>query len=211
MSDATASSGPDHELASAWTTRSIRASRAIGAMFFTIFGGAWLGLAARARYDEPLTAYVVIAIVTLILTGFAYARYRRYAVPATTHNESPDERRRSRNFHIINAAQWVLILVVGNLLVNLGLPDWVIPAAMLVVGLHFVPLAIVFRNPPHFVTGIALMTIAAVYPFVADGGAKSPVGCLGAGLVLWLSALWAVTAHPAIERAAIDQDARPAV
>jgi hypothetical protein len=102
--------------------------------------------------------------------------------------------RRSRNFHIVNAGHWLLILIVGNVLANLGYGDWVIPAAIFIVGLHFLPLARNFDNPPHHVTGAALMLLAVVYPLVAAGGPRNTIGCLGAGLVLWASAACALRA-----------------
>ena len=63
---------------------------------------------------------------------------------------------------------------------------------MFIIGLHFLPLARLFRNPPHYVTGSALILLATTYPFVASGGPSSPAGALVAGLILWASALWAV-------------------
>ncbi|WP_440964058.1 hypothetical protein ACL58G_29755 [Massilia sp. GER05] len=35
---------------------------------------------------------------------------------------------------------------------------------------------------------------AALYPRLASGGPAAPVGFLGAGLILWLSAAWALRA-----------------
>ena len=66
--------------------------------------------------------------------------------------------------------------------------------AISVVGLHFVPLAYVFRYPPHYVLAAALVGYAAAYPQVAAGGPADPVGFLGAGLLLWGSALWSLRA-----------------
>ena len=55
-----------------------RAGRAMGALFFSIFGGVWLGgWALRSGASVPTD--IVIAVLTLALTGLAYATYRRYA------------------------------------------------------------------------------------------------------------------------------------
>jgi hypothetical protein len=53
-------------------------------------------------------------------------------------------------------------------LAKVGLGSWVIPTVIL---------------------------LALIYPFMAAGGPAEPVGCLGAGLILWLSALLALTRH----------------
>jgi hypothetical protein len=103
--------------------------------------------------------------------------------------ETPVQQRRQRWFHIVNAGQWVMILIVGNVLANLGLGSWVIPAVILIVGLHFLPLAWLFSNTVLYATAAAFIALAGVYPFVASGGPADPVGCLGAGLILWFSAV----------------------
>ena len=126
------------------------------------------------------------------LLGFIYRRYCQHRAALKQEPASAAEQRRDRWFHVINAGQWIVILVVGNVLANIGLSAWVIPAAMFIIGLHLLPMARLLCNPPHYVTGGLLMLIAVTYPFSAPSGASSPIGALGAGAVLWASALWAV-------------------
>jgi magnesium-transporting ATPase (P-type) len=180
------------------STASSRANRAIGAMFYGAFGGAWLGLwSYRSTGEWQLHLLALIVIATAGILFLAYSRYRKNAPALQGQTETPEKQKADRMFHIINVGQWVLILIVGNVLSNIGLGEWVLAAAIFIVGLHFLPLASLFHNPPHYVTGVALMLVAVIYPFVAPSGAASPAGCLCAGLILWASALWAVTATPA--------------
>jgi hypothetical protein len=88
--------------------------------------------------------------------------------------------------------QWLVILVAGNVLANTGLGAWVLPMAMAVIGIHFFPLARLFRTPSRYVTGATLIAVAVAYPFIAVQGPADPIGCLLAGVVLWASALWSV-------------------
>jgi hypothetical protein len=104
-----------------------------------------------------------------------------------------------RVFNIVNVTQWIIILVVGNILANIGLSHWVIPAAIFIIGIHFLPLAYVFTNRYHFITGSGLIVLSIIYPFLAPSGASDPVGCLGAGIILWISALWAITVIPCVK------------
>jgi hypothetical protein len=169
-----------------------RAKRAIGAMFFTVFGGVWFALWARFTFAAPMPAYVPVALVTL---GLLACVYRVYAVnqPALdAEKTSPAGARQSRLFHIVNAGQWVLILVVGNVLANLGRSDLVVPAAMFIIGAHFLPLARIFSYAPHFITGAALMVIALLCPRLNSWGGLGPLGYFAAGAILWASAVWAV-------------------
>ena len=160
-------------------------------MFFFTFGGAWLEYFVFRAMKQPV-AFAVVGLVTAGLVGFAYQRYRRHRPALAAEIPSVKRRRADRIFHIVNVGQWVVILVAGNVLVNLGLSAWVIPSVIFIVGLHLLPLAYFMEIPPHYVTGLALMAFAAVYPFLADGGPASPIGCLGAGLILWASAGWAM-------------------
>jgi hypothetical protein len=74
----------------------------------------------------------------------------------------------------------------------LGWGIWIMPMIIFVVGVHFVLLAKVFGTVTHAVTGIVMMGFAVTYPFLATQGPTSPIGLLGAGLILWTNALWAV-------------------
>jgi len=172
---------------------SVNASRAVGAMIFALFGGGWLVLWSFRGLQSRKIALPLIVVGAVVILSFALVRYRRNQGVATKQDESPAKKRANRLFQIINAAQWVAILIVGNVLVNIHLSAWVIPAAIFIIGLHFLPLARIFSNPAHYLTAAGFILLAAGYPFLAPGGPGSAIGCLGAGLILWASAAWALT------------------
>ena len=137
-------------------------------------------------------------------------------VPAIVHAESavsisavaahaaqagtPQDKRNSRWFKLINAGQWISIFIVGNVLKNVGLQAWFIPAIILIVGLHFFPLAWLFKARRHVAIGMALTVWAIGYPLSVRLGPLDPIGCLGAGLILWVAALSAVRSGFAVQR-----------
>jgi MFS family permease len=167
------------------------AGRAFGAMIFSVFGTVLLGIwNQRTGRDAGLLLGIVLLGIALIVS--AWLSYRQHAPALAAEAQTPERQRANRIFYIVNAAEWLLILVLGNVLANTGLGDWVVPMAITVIGLHFVPLAHVFHNPPHYCTAAALVGFALAYPFLAAGGPADPVGFLGTGLVLWLSACWAL-------------------
>lgn len=168
-----------------------RARRATGALFFSVFGTLWLvGWSMRAGL--PGAGQLGIVIAGLALTWACWATRRRYAPALQAEPPTAQRRRADRVFHIVNAGQWILMIVLGNVLSHNGLSAWIVPMALVVIGLHFLPLAWVFGHPPHVVTGVALVLLGLLYPFVAPLGPLDPVGFLGAGSILWLSALWAI-------------------
>jgi len=167
------------------------ANRAMGAMIFFVFGAVWLEAWAR-QTGAGWLRYAAIAVAALVLLALAWRRFRRHAAARARQGATPERRRIDRLFHIVNGVTWTVIVIAGNVLDNTGHGAWVIPMAIFVLGLHFLPLARIFRNPPHYVTGAALLALAVLYPSLARGGPSDPIGFLGAGLVLWLSALWAL-------------------
>lgn len=179
------------------TNRAATAGRAIGAMFFSIFGGCWLVLwTHRARADNPAVLAMVIAIALAVLAA-AFFRSRKARLGVAALEESPEKKRRDRLFHYVNAGQYILIFVFGNVLTNLGLSAWFIPLALFIIGLHFFPLARLFSYRGHYLTGSALIVLALGYPQFAAGGPADPVGCLGAGIILLCAALAALASGAA--------------
>ena len=90
-------------------------------------------------------------------------------------------------FGVVNIVQWVAIFGVVNLLANLHLSGWIVPAIVLIVGAHFIPLAQIFDSHQHLNTGIAMMVCAAI-AVVLPASIRDVVECVSAGVILWISA-----------------------
>jgi hypothetical protein len=164
------------------------ASRAIGAMFFSIFGGAWLALGILGGYGRSLVSLLIIVTGTLSLFFASVRQYRQNRSAHAAEADSPEAKRSGRIFSAVNAVQWTLVFVVATVLSRAGYKDWIIPSIILIVGIHFFPLAVAFKVPRHYATGAALTLLAIFYPLMSSAGPTSPVGCVGAGIILWLSA-----------------------
>ncbi|MBS1801588.1 MAG: hypothetical protein JSS95_17390 [Acidobacteria bacterium] len=178
----------------------VRAGRAIGAMFFAFFGAAWLIVGCVHSGHGTVLVIVPVVLCAIALFAFAYFIFKRNSSALAARTGSPQEKRRSRIFNIVNAVQWILILIISNVLANLHLSAWIIPAIMIIVGLHFLPLAGLFDYPPHYLTGTTFILIAVLYPFLSQRGPQSPIGCYLAGAVLWLSAAYGLTLAPVPSR-----------
>ncbi len=177
---------------------STKADRAIGAMFFSVFGGVWLGLWAHSEYPDSVGALLVVAAAAAALLAAAYRLYNVNSFALKALAQTPEKLRKSRMFNLVNAGQWVVIVVVTLILSQTGYAKWSLPAVILIVGIHFLPLARLFACRSHYLTGAALILLACVYPLVAREGPESAVGALGTGLILWLSAVWAI--RPSLAR-----------
>ncbi|QWP77107.1 hypothetical protein J5226_01485 [Lysobacter sp. K5869] len=168
-------------------------SRARGGMFMAAFGTMWLvgGVLGEFPSMPWLAAIAVAAGAALFLIHWRALRAEPPAPPA----EDPAETQRTeRHFRWVNIGQWAAFAaaVVGLNVVHRT--QWIVPAGVAIVGLHFLPLASLFRNRAHYLTGAAMVALAVVLPWRWPIAAAIPLLCLGAGAVLWLSALNAVRA-----------------
>lgn len=168
------------------------ARRAIGAMFIVAFGGAWLGLWGFSVFTPAVAILAGIAVATAAFFLSAWRVYRFNAQALSALSGSSEEKRRSMIFNYINAGQWVLIFVLANVLNHCGRTRFILPMIIFVVGAHFLPLARLFSNAAHVLTGMALMLWSVAYSAWPGVGPRSATGALGAGVILWLSAGWAL-------------------
>jgi hypothetical protein len=97
---------------------------------------------------------------------------------------------RARVFRQVNLIQWLTVAAFIVVLNVIGHTEWITASIILVVGLHFLPLARLFRSPAGAVTGIVLTLIAVSYPFLFAAGPSSPIGPIATGLVLWVNATY---------------------
>jgi hypothetical protein len=176
----------------------LRANYAIGAIFLAIFGAVWLVawcLNTLGRQPLALGAIAVIAVALCVVGVIQFrANMNSYWVEA----KSPGGKRASRAMGIVNAVQWLSIFALAIFLPK-GYEKWFVPLVIAIIGIHFIPLAIVLRYHPYYYTALALLALAVLYPMLALLGPASPVGFLGAGAILWVTALGQLTANPSIE------------
>jgi len=134
-----------------------------GAVVMAMFGAGWLGvgLGAAGAFNEatgPLFGFAEMALlgcsIELVRSGRAMGK--KFPLPL-------EERRPVlRAFLVLLAVEVGAILLASILAKRLGRPDLVADWCALVVGLHFFPLARIFRTPQLAVLG-ALLTLWSVF------------------------------------------------
>lgn len=157
----------------------------IGATIVAGFGALWLALGMAAANVPTLVAIAIVTPVFALIASLGLGLRRR--LPKLLHAETPEKKQMMRAFVVVNVVQWVAILGTINLLRNLRLEGWIVSAIVLIVGAHFLPLAQIFGQRQHVVTGIAMMLCAAA-AIVLPTSMRDTVECVSAGLILWASA-----------------------
>jgi hypothetical protein len=164
--------------------------RGIGVMFLAFFGSWWMAAGLNTIPGMKTSVLTGVALIGLGLFAAGWRQLRRAKQHTPTRQviDASIEANRTKVFRNINIAQWsacIGLVVVLNILQR---GEWIVPGIMLIVGVHFFPLAKLFRYQAHYVTGSALVALALSYPFLAAGGPASAVGPIGAALILWVSA-----------------------
>ena len=134
---------------------------------FTLVWAALAEIVLRGR-DRWLLG-VFFGAVLLLLLGYyrkfnAAARKLPADRPAGDDPGNAAEKKRNRRFLFIFIAEGVAILLIQNILANTGLDDYFIPCLALIVGLHFFPLAGLFKQTFYYYLGvwISLVAIAGI-------------------------------------------------
>ena len=158
--------------------------RAIGSMILAGFGAIWLCVSFYAK--EILGAVTVLYVVTgllILLAGSA-----KLMRTASRWPREPRDPSLNRAFGWINALQWIAIFAVVQILTRLHLDAYTVSAVAGIVGLHFFPLARLFENRLHYVTGSAMIAWAAGTAWFAPLSQMQGDAAMGAGAILWGSA-----------------------
>jgi hypothetical protein len=92
---------------------------------------------------------------------------------------------------VASAIEGVALFIVANVLLNLHLPTAIMPAAAIIVGLHFIPLARWIPVPIYYRTAAGLIAIGIVALLMPPLDRAIVTG-IGAALVLWVSGIMLV-------------------
>lgn len=176
------------------TTQEIK-GKAIGALFMIFFGAFWVFSAMFYRKGLPGWSFIAVALVPIGLAALALRQLKRASGvwPQVSGGERKEEKSIRRKFRIIFGIEGVLIGLSVMLLVRLARPELIPVAVALIVGLHFLPLARLFRSRSYYWVGSLIVLLACACLLIEDAQARLAALGFGVGLVLWFTSglmLW---------------------
>lgn len=167
--------------------------RAIAALIFAFFGAGDMLWAVSFTRDVPRMWSQAIWIAAVALGCWSITQrllLRRLPVPAVDKSIA----RRQLTFY----ASWFLLVVVLEVIsINVGkpivihfhrldlFPQWL----EAVVGLHFLPLARLFKVPLFYARGMALVLVTLGSLLIPVGNLRAITALVGPGLCLWATAV----------------------
>jgi len=133
-----------------------------GGCLWLIFVGtvyaAWSLLTVRSALATSLLAGISIFAVALILFGVAMIR-GVLQLPFLSAANGAGGQKIMRQFGIIFAAECLAIAAMSIACTDSHHWIFIVPLALVIVGLHFLPLAKLFEVPRYYVTGILFCAI----------------------------------------------------
>jgi hypothetical protein len=134
------------------------------AFFTTLWAGIAYGGLAATPYWPVLLIFVACSAV-FIFNAVQLYRMAKFFPPATSPEDIAREKNTGKWFGIIFGAEGLGIFIAINIVINLGHPELEIPVIALVVGLHFFPLAKVFKRniDYYFASYSTLIAILSIY------------------------------------------------
>ncbi|HXR96561.1 MAG TPA: hypothetical protein VN709_01840 [Terriglobales bacterium] len=166
----------------------------IGSLFLSLFGGVWMLVALDAQTLLWVATCVLLPTSLLALRAIGVILSSR-EVRAREPEATPEDRARARiigrQFSWIFLIEFGVIAAVANWLSSTGRQDWIVPAVGIVVGLHFLPLARLFRYTLYYWTGGFEVAACVVigWSLRAHLQAADPLVGLAMGLSLWVTVL----------------------
>jgi hypothetical protein len=170
----------------------------IAAIVMGTFGFAWLCwgyamsplIAVSSAGALPWAGWIVLYIVFLTLLSLALVALRRSRrqVKAAVTNSGYFRDHFGKQFRLISILEVVGIGIVVFLAVYFHRTDLLAAGISVVVGVHFLPLARLFRLPAYHATGIAVVLCGLLSMMFLHGNDIAFAAGIGTGLALWITA-----------------------
>jgi hypothetical protein len=161
--------------------------RAIGALICGIFGAVWM---FEALYFGAIATPACLTVIALFAAAFVVwpaaklVSVRHLAYSAGGGNWASV----SKAYWTVVAVEWLACIVAANVLNNTRHGDLTPQFIGGIVGIHFLPLAKIFKAPIYNWTGTAMVLGVLASLAIPAGPVRNIVACGVSGLTLWVTA-----------------------
>lgn len=153
-----------------------------------------IGFAIFALVGTPNSRTALIAMV--IVAGTLLAASVRHIVAALklpSEPRSAEDRRIGRQFVLIVVLEGVAVALVSTACYFIGHLSWIVPLDLIIVGIHFIPLAKLFGVPRYTMLGwlfciVSILTLLLVpaHAHIGTAFTRFVYSALGCAASAWL-------------------------
>lgn len=169
----------------------------------TVFGFVWLGWGfsvspAFTNFSSnralPALRWITLYVVFLALLATSIQAVRKTKAGMKARSETPDQFRSrfSKPFRVICLFEGAACAVVVALALSFQRLDLIAAGISLVVGVHFLPLARLFRLRAYHVAGSAIILTDLLSVSLMKGRNLTLGPAASTGIVLWVTAIYAL-------------------
>jgi hypothetical protein len=183
-------------------TPGFKAGAAIGALVLSFAGGAWSLVPLITRQGTPAWELLLPILPTLALMVFSIRRLLLIRGLPRSKQLDPQRIENARQGRSIGILFGVIFTIeaAAIALASIGLAQiqrpLLIPVAVIaIMGVHFLPLAKVFRIPAYAVLGLVLIGLAAGCLLIPDEATRLLVLGIASAIALWATASVVLAVH----------------
>ena len=174
-----------------------------GALIMSMAGAGWLGwgISAAHAYNAivaPIFGFVAIFLWAWSLNIIRTGRALRRQLPASSLSEPKFP---VKNFTIVVLVEVLAIVVVVFAAGRAHRPDLATDGCALVIGLHYLPLAKIFRAPMLAALGLVMSLWCIVSWILFRSNSLVIAVTIGTGILLWATSIAVLLRARSIARA----------
>jgi hypothetical protein len=157
------------------------------------FGIVWLLLGIFRGRSSPSWLRIGLVVVGVALAAsiatLALRASRIQSLPLSAQQLATNGEI-ARHFYLIFGIELLAIFVAVIVLNVIHYPDYILSGIALIVGVHFFPLAALFKAPLYYGTGLCGCAIGLAGFFIADEESRQKIVGMSFGILLWATAAW---------------------
>jgi hypothetical protein len=179
----------------------------MAALIMTIFGFTWLGWGFSAEKTFTVARWMIFYFATLTLLAASVHALRRGKALMKARSAQREEfwARTGKRFRLVTVLEGVGCGIVVLLTIVFHRLDLLAAGISLVVGIHFLPMAGLFRFPAYYATGIAIILCDLYGWALLRSDAITVFVGISTGTVLWVTAIYAlIRSHKFFRNVATD-------
>jgi hypothetical protein len=166
--------------------------RVKSALIGVIAGAVWMFWSTAFVGTAVIIWGPMVTVLTILVLIWSISRIRYIRHRTVSSDDSQSSNLFGRVYWVIVVLEFLLAGGIVFFLLTTRRSELIPVAVAFIVGLHFLPLAKLFRMPTLYITGTTMVIIAVASLSISDANIRNLSICLGIGIILWLRTFMAI-------------------